>query len=109
MILTSIMNNTEAITALNLIKRAVKSNMNIVKDANIPLCGGSSEAFKEAPTVIFLEKASKRGISKEQAMEYLEISEKDIDFYISIYENQSFNKKYQIKSELVDNYLKYHG
>lgn len=91
------------------LRRAIKVNMDTLKSPEAPICATTNEAFKEAPTCIFIEKALDMGLSPKDIMIELYI---DMDTYNKMVlvglENQN-NPRYKLKKNLVTNYLKYHG
>lgn len=97
------------IEKLELIKRGIKANIYLVKDLTIPLCGGTTEASKETPTCIFIQKAIEMRVDKEDIIDFLQINNGLYERYKTIFPTLSTNWKYKQKEQLVTNYIKYHG
>ena len=94
---------------LELLKKGIKANIYLVKDKVLPLCAGTSEASKETPTCIFIQKAMEMKIDKEDIMDFLQMDEDLYEKCKVRFITLSSNWKYKQKESLVTNYLKYHG
>ena len=92
-----------------ILKKGIKANMALTRDLTVPICATVHEAFKESPSCIFVEKSLELGIKKEDIVNYLQITDGYFDYLLKLAQDMKSHYKYNLKKQLVTNYLKYHG
>jgi hypothetical protein len=97
------------IDLLNKISKGIKSNILLSPDSLIPFSCHKEEGDRYMAMCIFIEKAKDMHIEEYEINNYLKI---DSDLYFNIKsktEAISKTKKYQVKYNLITNYLKHNG